>query len=822
MGLSRRLAKLPYGVLILRDGQPEYINPAAESVLGPVGAGADGGFWALLEPHDLQRVRVALAEVQDHGLASRVPTVGLRGLAPFRSDLLLAPIRFRKRPAVQMILLDSDPERRAQEVVRELTVALAGASDLNQTLEAALVKLRDLIPYDRAGLYLLDEDRRYLLSEKTRLGPVPSQSPFLHNDPVLNELRRTRLPIAVSDIQKDERFLLWPDTGSLHGWIGAPLIVDGELTGILSLGSLKKGAYGQQDASLLASYLSQVAAVLERASGREAQARRPDELEVLSSFSIALGRAEGQDRILASTLDHILSLSGAGRGAYFQPDITESVLLVHSSTDDSLLGGTHPFRDDPLWQAFEGGQVSFIDDLRDDWKKPGPSLRPLFRGMRSAAVIPLKTEERTFGVFCFTFAGPRRSADEGLQLMSAIADIAAGSLERVLALESLEAKVQTRTRHLSTLYTINTLASEALDLQVILDRVLRITLEAMGNSIAMIHLLEAAPGPLVLVSQFGVPPGWSAYLEALQPDETFWSQALEGGRPLLVPDLQAEPDFPAALRGRAIADAGALVSTAIRTKGQILGLMTHFGPDVVRYTTSELTLFASIADQIGMLVERSRLITRAEQTAVLEERQRLARELHDSVTQLLYSQVLFSGAGLKVLNQGDLPLTEHYLSRIDGAALQALKEMRLLLYELGLRDQMQDGLVPALRRRLEAVEKRAGVEASLESSQNLDLEETLETALFQIAQEALNNSLKHSGASSVEVCVIQENGSIRLSVADNGRGFEVAERLESGGMGLKNMQARALEHGVEFLIRSSPNEGTIVQVSSGMRDRGKP
>ncbi|MDX1437018.1 MAG: GAF domain-containing protein, partial [Anaerolineales bacterium] len=724
------------------------------------------------------------------------------------------------QPALQAILLAGRPDPRVQEAMQELTAALAGAADPNQTLEAALVELRGLIHYDRAGLYLLDENERYVLAEKARLGPVPSQSSFLHNDPVLNELRRTKLPLTIEDIQADERFQLWPDVQSLHGWIGAPLIVGGELIGFLTLGSLERGAFNRHHAALLESYLSQVGEVLELAAAREAPLRRPDEPDVLSNFSIALGRAEGQDKIVLSTMDQVLALSGADLGAYFLPDITESILLLQSGTNDGLAGQEHPYGSDALWEAYERGQAIFIEDLNKSWKKPGPALKALFTGMHSAAVLPVKTEEQTFGVFCFTFSAPRRSASEDLHLLTAIAEIAAGSLERVFALESLEAKVQTRTRHLSSLYTINTLASEALELEIILDQVLKITLDSMGNSIAAIHLLEEGEaGPLTLVSQSGIPPEWSAYLESLEPGEPFWRRILESNQPILVPDIPAAADFPAALQAHPRSGANAFIGTAIRAKGQLLGLLANFGPDVVQYTTSELTLFSAIADQIGMFVERSRLMDQAGQAAVLQERQRLARELHDSVTQLLYSQVLFAGAGLKVLHQGDMPLTEHYLSRIDGAALQALKEMRLLVYELGPPDQMQDGLVPALRRRLEAVEKRAGVEARLEASRSLDLDEPLEMAFFQIAQEALNNSLKHSGATSVEVRIRQKNGSVRMSIADNGCGFVIADQEDSGGMGLKNMAARAREQGAEIQIDSSPDDGTIVQISTGLDER---
>jgi signal transduction histidine kinase len=206
--------------------------------------------------------------------------------------------------------------------------------------------------------------------------------------------------------------------------------------------------------------------------------------------------------------------------------------------------------------------------------------------------------------------------------------------------------------------------------------------------------------------------------------------------------------------------------------------------------------------------ERSRLIEQTEQAAVTEERQRLARELHDSVTQLIYSQVLFAGAGLKVLRSGDVSLSEEYLQRIHIVAQQALKEMRLLVFELRPNEGLEDGLVSALQHRLDAVERRSDLQVKFEVQGALELDENTEIALYYIAMEALNNVLKHSGATIINFSIQAGSEGLLMEIRDNGCGFDSSRDQQRGGMGLTSMQERISAVGGEIEMRSSPGEGT--------------
>jgi signal transduction histidine kinase len=427
-------------------------------------------------------------------------------------------------------------------------------------------------------------------------------------------------------------------------------------------------------------------------------------------------------------------------------------------------------------------------------------------------LIPLKSAGEVFGVVCFGFASRRRFPTEDLRLYNAVAGIAGASMRRAVVLEALERQVNIRTQHLSTLYNINAVASEPLELLSILEQLLKITLKAMHSGTGAIHFLDSSSRVLHLAVHQNLPVALLRDFETLTLDVAFWDNLLSSVNPLLVPDLASEPDLPAELSQLAQDDRQAYIGAPIRAKGQVLGLLSMFGTSILNYTIEDITLFMTIADQIGASIERARLMRQAEQAAVMEERQRLSRELHDSVTQLLYSQVLFAGAGLKVLHSGNDELAERHLVRIDQAAQQALKEMRLLVYQLRPAGTLDDGLVVALERRLEAVEKRANLRAQLVVDGLPNLDEDAEMALYRIAEEALNNTLKHAEASSVTLLLSAREDQVLLEIADDGKGFNLAEQSKGGGMGLVSMRERAAALGSDLVIITAPGSGTRILV----------
>lgn len=203
---------------------------------------------------------------------------------------------------------------------------------------------------------------------------------------------------------------------------------------------------------------------------------------------------------------------------------------------------------------------------------------------------------------------------------------------------------------------------------------------------------------------------------------------------------------------------------------------------------------------------------KAEELAVANERNRLARDLHDSVAQTLYGLTLQAEAASRRLESGRLADVADDLSEMRQSAQQTLTETRLLIFELRPPSLEKGGLIAALSERLEAVERRSGFKIHTDFSELGEIPENIEVNLYRIAQESLNNILKHAQASQVNITLGRERGKVILQISDNGIGFETSTSFERPGLGLKGIKERAEQNGGHVWFQSVPGDGSSIKV----------
>jgi signal transduction histidine kinase len=230
----------------------------------------------------------------------------------------------------------------------------------------------------------------------------------------------------------------------------------------------------------------------------------------------------------------------------------------------------------------------------------------------------------------------------------------------------------------------------------------------------------------------------------------------------------------------------------------------------LRYFDVKLERMLDISEKFSGVVIVLNDMTEAKRAAILEERERLARELHDSVTQSLYSLSLFAEWGGGVLEAGEVGLAQERMVRIGEISQQALREMRLLLYELQLAPHQEVDLVEALQARMDTVERRAGVRAQLVVVDGACWPKAWNDELYPMAIETLNNALKHARASQVEVRLQGCAAGFEMHISDDGRGFEPHQT--HGGMGLPNLTERARRLGGQVVVESTIGQGTRVSL----------
>ena len=299
-----------------------------------------------------------------------------------------------------------------------------------------------------------------------------------------------------------------------------------------------------------------------------------------------------------------------------------------------------------------------------------------------------------------------------------------------------------------------------------------------------------------------------AAVEPVPVDGSLAGQVVRQGAPVLLND-------PAQVERAQVyqwpTDLNALLAVPLHVNGGVIGVL-----DVVNkaggFTEEDVPVMSMFANQAAMAIEHARLQEQAEQLAVLGERQRLARELHDSVTQSLYSVTLYANAAALALAAGKQDVTANYLNELQETAKEGMRDMRLLIFELHPPVLETEGLVAALQARLAAVEGRAGLKTEFRVEGERRLPIAIESELYWIAQEALNNVRKHAAARRVSVTLLFTAATITLEVLDDGVGFDLQTLATEGWGGLRTITERAARVGGKLTYASTPGEGTQVKV----------
>ena len=301
-------------------------------------------------------------------------------------------------------------------------------------------------------------------------------------------------------------------------------------------------------------------------------------------------------------------------------------------------------------------------------------------------------------------------------------------------------------------------------------------------------------------------------------------------RPVIIVDWSSETRWS---QPYVSSDAGAMTSVyvAIGRPEHRFGVLSVDSTQHRTFSDGDITFLQAVANVLSLAIahvqtdrmieqrvaEQTRVIEQqwiaaAQDKAVLEERQRLARDLHDSMTQALYGVTLHAQAARRSLAANDVSTAAESLRALQDTAQSVLDEMRLLIFDLRPPILEQAGLSAALQERLEAVEGRANLRTTLNVEGVHNLPPLIEQALYRIAQEALNNALKHAHGSHISVQLQQTPTHVILVIGDDGVGFDPNTERGAGELGLRGIEERVTHLGGHYKLRSVPGDGTELRV----------
>ncbi len=339
-------------------------------------------------------------------------------------------------------------------------------------------------------------------------------------------------------------------------------------------------------------------------------------------------------------------------------------------------------------------------------------------------------------------------------------------------------------------------------------------------------------GTLVVRNRGGLYKRLIRHEDRLPVASGIMGSAVRERRTQLVNDVDADPRY---VRPPGTSGIRAELAVPILLAGQVLGVLNVESEG--QFDDLDVASVEIVADHLAVAINNARLIERSQRAAVLEERQRLARDLHDSVTQMLTSLNMIAQT-LAPAWRRDPAEGERRTERLAELARSALAEMRALLRELrpasapanvqtseiliaGIVQLRLFGLGAALQR-LVADVPPDGPKVRLELTAWEPQAAEVEEALFRVAQEALSNALRHARARQVRIAAAVEGSVAHLHVRDDGAGFDPAARVPetgSGGLGLLSMRERVEALGGSLRVETAPDKGTRVEATLPSRGR---
>jgi two-component system nitrate/nitrite sensor histidine kinase NarX len=347
-----------------------------------------------------------------------------------------------------------------------------------------------------------------------------------------------------------------------------------------------------------------------------------------------------------------------------------------------------------------------------------------------------------------------------------------------------------------------------------------------SHAVAIYHLEEMA-GPLALQAAEGLPDGYIVGT-ATPPGLGALRKAVGARQPVLVPDVADPlPEGAPLAQGTegAVTEASgsvfcrALLAIPIVLQNEVYGGMLLYYTEPRSFSGDELELAAVFGDQVALAIENARLREQVSEPAAMAERSRLARDLHDSVTQALFSASLVAEV-LPQVWERDPEEAQQGLEELRHLTRGALAEMRTLLLELRPTALLETKLDDLLRQLTEAITSRAQLSAALHIEPSPLLPPDVHVTFYRVTQEALHNTVKHAGANRVTVSLKASppptprrddswQGQLELLVTDNGQGFDPGQR-DPNRLGLRIMHERAASVGARLTIESQPGQGTQV------------
>ena len=396
------------------------------------------------------------------------------------------------------------------------------------------------------------------------------------------------------------------------------------------------------------------------------------------------------------------------------------------------------------------------------------------------------------------------------------------------SLESLMFRLKEMEQRSGQLTVVNAIAqvvARSPEISDILEQSLNRLLDVMDLEGGAIFLLDESKEELVQVASVGFSEQYNRGLHRIKVGDQLTGRVARYGQPIFVEDISKDRRITSMVKKSE--DIQSFAGIPLHSKDRLLGVMNVISKEFRRFDPSEVSLLSAVGDQLAVAIDNAHLFEQNAQLALVEERNWLAREIHDTLAQGLVALVLQLELAITMLTDaGDIEKVKTSLRKALELARENLEEARRSVLSLRGDRMTRLGLAKAVRELLGKFSQDTGIIVSTSISRRLgSLPINVEEGLYRIAQEALANVRKHSEAKKVRVSLQRRNGEVHLMIRDDGVGFNPTIGPSRVHFGIRGMGERAGLLRGRLDIQSRPGHGSLVRAVvpvEGLEDGGGP
>jgi signal transduction histidine kinase len=716
-------------------------------------------------------------------------------------------------PVMDNAWLFNETQRRANEVeaLSKADQSLHRSILLEDVYHAMIDLAVDLLGADRSLLLTWDDRDRLQVSaargvpdeELAALGEV-----YHAISRSMYDGRRPEITV-VEDLANDTR--VNPAVrrlASAASSVDIPVYAGGEYFASFVLGYDNRRTFTTEDRRLFDTLAARAGLAIQNALLFNKTERRANEVEALYRADAALHRSLRLEDVCAAMIDLATGLLAADSSlvATFGDDDRLSVIAHRGITPgllDILQTGYRRFDRDHFRRLPRPVRTGFVEDIRTN---PAVDERLRERASGSFAEVPVMVGPDVWGVFSIGWLQNRRFGEEDRRVFEAFSARVSLAIQNALLFEQSER----RTSELEALYRADEALHRSLRLEDVERAMVDLAVELLGATSSLVVTWDETDRLAVRAST-GIEPDelariYARYQELTRERFALWQQPY---RTALVEDVQGHPklgfDPP-------LSSPASLAEIPVPVGDGLWGFFSIGWRNQRSFSEEDRRLFDAFASRASLAIQNALLFEQAQRSASMEERQRIARELHDSVSQSLYGIGLGARTALRRLGDAAPADVTEPMDYVVQLAESGLAETRALIFELVPESLEEQGLVLALQRQAAAVASRHRVEVAAYLADEPDISLRAKEALYRIAQESLQNMAKHAQATAASVSLRKDGPHVVLVIEDNGLGFDTGGEFP-GHFGLRSMEERARRIGGDYAIRSTPGQGTAVTVT---------